>query len=207
MSEDHEEHEGNEGTRGVSWVVVRCSGSLTLEALDALGNAGIRTWTPKVWVSKRVPRKKVRTWRWEAIVPSYLFIPLEDLAPAMNGNDPDRAMSGRVRSLATGKPITYAAQMIRGNVMLVGDADLDGLRRFDKAVVHPKSKKLPLPDRPALKPGDFVKIRGLFEGQTGTVQKIHDTSAEATLTLTGDKQLKVRVSMYLLDLVIFGSAE
>lgn len=204
----HEKHEENEGTRGIRWVVVRCSGALTLEALDALGNAGIGVWTPKVWASKRVPRKKVRHWRWEAIMPSYLFIDLEDLARATAAKHPaDPSMSGRVLSLETHKPITYTIQMIRGNVMIVGDADLEGLRRFDKAVVHPKSKKLPLPDRPALKAGDFVRIRGLFEGQTGTVQKLHDASAEATLILTGDKQLRVRVSMYLLDLVTFGSAK
>lgn len=106
------------------WLVFRCPGSETGNLEDLLGEMGHKVWTPRVWVSKRVPRRKVRRVVLLAMLPSYLFVSrhadLEELA-------------------ALGAKHGFWGPMaIRGKRVELKDKDLDGLREADDRVSAPK---------------------------------------------------------------------
>lgn len=56
------------------WFLVRTSSDKTIELADILHHDGIRAWTPRVWVRKRLPRKKARKLVLIPIFPGFIFI-------------------------------------------------------------------------------------------------------------------------------------
>ncbi len=77
---------------------------------------GVRTWAPRIWIRKRLPRKKVRIWQEVPVLPSYFFIAAEDMneAPRLFGR------------------LSYSPMLIQGQWVTVGDEDLEGLKAFDQ---------------------------------------------------------------------------
>lgn len=62
------------------WNLVRTSASRTLELTDLLLGDGLRAWSPRVWVRKRLPRKKVRRLTVIPILPTYVFVHQDDFS-------------------------------------------------------------------------------------------------------------------------------
>lgn len=106
------------------WLVYRCSGSETGSLEDRLGELGHKVWAPRAWVSKRVPRKRVRRVVLLAMLPSYLFV----------------SKHADLEALASlGAKFGFWGPMaIRGVRVELKDRDLDGLRAADDRVSAPK---------------------------------------------------------------------
>lgn len=56
------------------WYVIRVRPALTLSMAAELKTLNILGWTPKVWVRKRLPRKKARRLVLIPLLPGYIFI-------------------------------------------------------------------------------------------------------------------------------------
>lgn len=122
------------------WLVYRCPGSETGDLEDRLGEMGHKVWTPRTWVSKRVPRKRVRRVVLLAMLPSYLFV----------------SRHADLEALASlgAKHGFWGPMAIRGVRVELKDKDLDGLRAADdrtsapKKWVDPLAPKSPIVVRP-----------------------------------------------------------
>lgn len=105
------------GEHPAGWVILRCAGSKTLEIEDFLSENGFLSWTPRRWVRKRLPRRKARVETLVAVLPSYVFVGVDedlDLKPLMAG--------------------LFSYSLVKtdgGEVAVLKDKDLDGLRIFD----------------------------------------------------------------------------
>ena len=134
------------------WMVFRCSGSETGNLEDKLSELGVSVWTPRVWFSKRVPRKKVRRVVLLAMLPSYLFVSEEE--------DQRRLMS------LGSKHGFWGPMVIKGEVVVIADKDLEGLWAADDRTSAPKRWLDPIPEpvhvprpRIVVKPADELTTR------------------------------------------------
>lgn len=99
------------------WLILRCAGSKTLEIEDFLSENGVLSWTPRRWVRKRLPRRKARVETLVSVLPSYVFVRVVedlDLKPLMAG--------------------LFSYSLVKaeaGEVVVLKDKELDGLRAFD----------------------------------------------------------------------------
>lgn len=141
----------------------RCPGSETGNLEDLLGEMGHKVWTPRVWVSKRVPRRKVRRVVLLAMLPSYLFVS-------------KHADLDQLERLGA-KHGFWGPMAIRGKRVELKDEDLDGLREADDRVSAPKRWVDPLA------PKSPVAVRPLTDRFGGGLiaQKDH-TSAPSLAT-------------------------
>lgn len=120
------------------WMVFRCPGSETGDLEDLLEKLGFSVWTPRVWVSRRVPRRKVRRVILLAMLPSYLFVDAEA----------DRKELEKLGA----KHGFWGPMAIRGERVVIKDEDLDGLRESDDRIGPPRRWVDPLSQRDTLPP-------------------------------------------------------
>lgn len=106
------------------WLVYRCSGSETGTLEELLNSLEHETWTPRTWVSKRLPRRKARETVLLGMLPSYLFVRVGVDLHAM-------ASLGAKHGI-------WGPMVLRGERVVIADRDLDGLRGFDDRVSQPR---------------------------------------------------------------------
>jgi hypothetical protein len=196
------------------WLVLRCEGKLTLDLEDLLVREGLRAWSPRYWLRKRLPRKKVRIWVETALTPSFVFLRGEDLEWACNVRD-DSGVSGH-RVTDQGKPVLFRPSKNQGSLLQVFDWELGPLRAYDQReypgivpsqapVVEEEPNPVYVAENPPelVPPHDFqvhqtVRVKeGLFTDLIGTVETIN---ADGGITIAIKKSsLKLTFFSFHLD--------
>lgn len=184
---------GNAPARPSEWAVYRCAGPDTLDFEDQLNEAGVQAWTPRCWVSRRVPRRRTKVWKLAPVMGSYLFVSIDDA-------DQIPGLPWSIRGL--GK-----AMVIQGQFVIVADRDLDGLREFDRRdPPQPRRKgRLPDPGTPQVPPppvfqvGQTVFVKGVLGGIEAEV--LARTPGGEYTVAPKNSPIKVTVSGFMLEQV------
>lgn len=145
------------------WFVYRCSGSETGELEDLLVSLGIKAWTPRAWVRKRLPRRKARETVLIGILPSYLFVGVHSDLEVLAG--------------LSFKHNLWGPMAIQGKRVEVADKDLEGLRAFENRHGLPQKRVGSLPsDGSRGAPSDGSRGPSDKPGRAGKSQNCQDAS-------------------------------
>jgi transcription antitermination factor NusG len=171
-----------------SWCILRMSSGDTLRLVKSLKPVGIGAWAP---IEKRVakmPRTGAAYDKETALLPSYVFAPVEHLDELLRLEHCHRRAHPR-----------FTVFRHRGGVPLIADDQLDALRSEEarKARVFDKWKRKGSKG-PKLERGTPVKLPdGPFQGFTGIVE---DTQGQFTLVAASifGKPVEIKVASCLL---------
>lgn len=184
---------GNPPARPNGWAVYRCAGPDTLDFEDRLNEAGVQAWTPRCWVSRRVPRRRTKVWKLAPVMGSYLFVSIDD--------------ADKIPRLPWGIRGLGKAMVIQGQFVVVTDQDLDGLREFDRRdPPRPRRKgRLPDPGTPQVPPppvfqvGQTVFVKGVLGGIEAEV--LARTPGGEYTVAPKNSPIRVTVSGFMLEQV------
>jgi hypothetical protein len=135
------------------WGALRCHSTQTLQLADSLAERGLCGWTPRVPVRRRLPRQRKVETKIVAVLPSFVFVPFEQLERAL-----DLGLTGTV---PRSRPFTF-----NDSRPVLPRAQLDGLRLIE----HKRADLRRAPSQ--FRTGETVRlIYGHLHGQQATVVK------------------------------------
>lgn|SRR3990167_5229754 len=131
------------------WLSLRCNSSKTKMLATSLSGFGLSAWTPIQCRMKRVPRSSVRRKVSIPFLPSFVFLPADEVKSAIN-----------IRN--TLKCPNFSIMKVMGKVALFPESSLDNLKNI--------SDEKPIVECDCLVVGAYVKILASgFEGICGTI--------------------------------------
>ncbi len=161
------------------WCILRCSNVNTLPLLRTLGREGVEVWSPLEMVTKRVPRANIKRTLEQALLPSYIFANVEQLAVLLAICEAPVSGHREFRIMHT-----------HGRMPLIDDTDLAGLRLLER------KSRAAVRKEPSVNTGDAVRLTdGGFAGLTGKVEKAG--AQFSTITLDGFT-MPMKVANYFL---------
>jgi len=162
------------------WCILRTAGRRTLPLAESLAAAGYDVWTPRIIVSRRIPRSRARREQPAPLMPTFVFASTDRLADL-------RALAG---AMVKDHP-DFSIFHHFGLVPVINDADLEHVRAAEKAMAPKRKPKRAAP----LPAGERVRIpSGAFAGLSGIVES---SDGRHTLVCFGGR-LSVKIDTFLL---------
>lgn len=146
--------------------VLRCPPARTRALEEEVSDRGFECWTPMEWVSKRLPRRRARVWELYPLLPSFLFVDL---------NNTPRAL----RIIMDLHIVGLRPMMTEGKFTAVGEEDMRYLASLDNREQDPKkAARRPTPfvigeEVRLVDPDDTGVLGMLFGDSTGIVQGVN----------------------------------
>lgn len=171
-----------------SWVILRMASGDTLRLVKSLRTAGIEAWAP---VEKRVakmPRTGAPFDKESALLPSYVFAPVEHVDELLHLEHAQRRAHPR-----------FTVFRYRNGIPLVADDQLDALRTEEnrKGRVFEKWRRRGMKG-PVLAKGTEVRLPdGPFQGFTGIVEDVQGQYTLVCASIFG-KPVEIKVASCLL---------
>lgn len=185
-----------------SWIILRTSGTGTLQLAKALREAGMDAWSPVEIQNRRRPRSNDRFEREVAVMPSYVFANAEHLVELLQiASKPQQCYKrwdAELRRMVVQGIPHFSVFHHNNGIPLIADDGLNALRVVER-------RTAPKPVAPTFATGQAVKLsEGGFAGLSGTVQS---SKGDFAMVAFAGYPIAIKISLLLLHPDMIDSAQ